>query len=295
MGLKLEDLVRERGWCKGEVQISPVSGGCIFQAHQVQSSSGTFFVKSSSSPSSLGVLEAERDGLLELREKCSAAPRSSSDFTLCIPEPLDLFEYEGVAYLLMQYLNMDGQGSYEAMASALAQLHSISSEKFGWWRDNYIGATPQVNRWESDWLTFLREQRYGPMLKALAERGYHFEGAQALLDDLEVFFPVRPQPRLLHGDLWSGNAAFVNGQPCLFDPAVHYGDPECDLAMTQLFGGFPRAFYERYDRELPPREGRSQRICLYQWYHILNHVLLFGRSYLNQAEGMLQRLLGDRP
>jgi fructosamine-3-kinase len=107
------------------------------------------------------------------------------------------------------------------------------------------------------------------------------------------FENYEPAPSLLHGDLWAGNAASVDGAPVIFDPAVHYGDRESDIAMTRLFGGFGESFYEAYNEAWPLDEGYRQREPLYQLYHVLNHLNLFGGAYLGRAESLIARLLGS--
>jgi fructosamine-3-kinase len=98
----------------------------------------------------------------------------------------------------------------------------------------------------------------------------------------------------LHGDLWSGNYSFdASGQPVVFDPAIYYGDRETDIAMTELFGGFPAAFYAAYREAYPLDPGYSVRKTLYNLYHILNHLNLFGGGYRRQAEQMMSRLLAE--
>ena len=96
---------------------------------------------------------------------------------------------------------------------------------------------------------------------------------------------------MLHGDLWAGNWGAVGGEPVVFDPAVYYGDRESDIAMTLLFGGFGRSFYAAYEAAWPLAPGHQQRIRLYQLYHVLNHLNLFGGSYLNQAIGLMRELV----
>ena len=114
-------------------------------------------------------------------------------------------------------------------------------------------------------------------------------------DRLADFFPgYSPRPSLLHGDLWGGNFAYADGEPVLFDPAVYFGDREADLAMTELFGGFPAAFYAAYREAWPLDPGYGVRKTLYNLYHVLNHYNLFGGSYADQAEAMATRLLAER-
>ena len=115
------------------------------------------------------------------------------------------------------------------------------------------------------------------------------------MEKLPAFFPGHePLPSLLHGDLWSGNAAaLAGGEPVIFDPAIYYGDREADLAMTELFGGFPPAFYEAYGAEYPLDAGYATRRQLYNLYHVLNHLNLFGGGYRVQAERMIAQLLAQ--
>ncbi len=167
--------------------------------------------------------------------------------------------------------------------------------RFGWQRDNSIGATPQRNDWDDDWLRFFVERRLEVQL-ALAQAG----GASARLIDRgrwlgervgALFSSYRPVPSLLHGDLWGGNwSTDVAGEPVVFDPAVYFGDREADIAMTRLFGGFGPAFYAAYQSAWPLDQAAGTRRTLYNLYHVLNHFNLFGGAYAAQAESMIDRL-----
>lgn len=173
-----------------------------------------------------------------------------------------------------------------------------TSSCFGFAQDNFIGTTPQPNTWTNNWVTFWREQRLGFQLRLAAQNGYGGQLqrlGEKLLDVLPAFFAgYTPQPALLHGDLWSGNHVFLaDGTPAIFDPAVYYGDRECDLAMTELFGGYPADFYAAYRANYPLDAGYSTRRELYNLYHILNHANLFGGGYQRQAEQVMRRLLMD--
>jgi len=172
--------------------------------------------------------------------------------------------------------------------------------RFGFAHDNYIGTTPQPNGWPNEsrtsWIDFWRERRLGFQLRLAAQNGYGGQLqtlGEKLLDALPAFFAgYTPQPSLLHGDLWSGNHAFLeDGTPVIFDPAPYYGDRECDLAMTELFGGYPADFYTAYHAAYPLDSGYAVRKDLYNLYHVLNHANLFGEGYARQAEQMMQRLL----
>jgi fructosamine-3-kinase len=223
-------------------------------------------------------LAAEADGLAALR---GAGVRA--------PEPLARGVEAGEAYLLLEYLDLRQDGDWAAFGRMLAALHRRHGERFGWTRDNYIGATPQANGWLADWATFFAERRLAPQLRLAQENGFRLEAG----DVVGLLAQHRPPPSLLHGDLWQGNAGFLpDGSPVIFDPAVYYGDREADLAMTELFGGFPKAFYAAYEAAYPLESGYALRKHLYNLYHLLNHLNLFGGGYLGQVQatlGLLRR------
>ena len=188
----------------------------------------------------------------------------------------------GSDFIVLEQLDLKRNGDWAALAQLLAKLHRTTGPRFGWHRDNWIGATPQINDWRDDWATFFQECRLRPQLELARQNGFSFSVPADLLKD------HRPQPSLLHGDLWSGNAGFIEEGPVIFDPAVYYGDREADIAMTELFGGFPARFYDAYNEALPLPDGYETRKHLYNLYHLLNHLNIFGAGYLAQV----QRTLG---
>jgi fructosamine-3-kinase len=205
---------------------------------------------------------------------------------------------ESEAFLEIEWLDLrtpDG-ASNARMGRALAQLHATIGAAYGLARDNAIGATPQPNAVADDWVVFWRERRLGFQLDLAERNGYKGrlqDRGRRLLDAVPAFFAnYRPQPSLLHGDLWAGNRAMLpDGSPVVYDPAVYYGDREADIAMTHLFGGFGPRFYAAYDEAWPPDDGRAARRDLYNLYHVLNHLNLFGGGYRAQAESLIDRLL----
>lgn len=273
-------------------------GGCINEAWMIPAmvvETGrqvNVFVKGNH-PETLPMFEAEQEAL-ELIHSTGA---------IRVPRPLAIGVVgESMAFLALEGLEIApvSQGfNQREMGVQLAELHKVTSKSgaYGWSRDNTIGATLQRNAWRSDWVTFFGEQRLGYQLELAARRGRVFRAAEALLDRLPTFFPneeLPPRPSLLHGDLWGGNAGFLpDGRAVFFDPASYYGDRETDLAFTSLFGGFGRAFYEGYESVWPLDAGFSRRQALYNLYHVLNHDHLFGGSYGQQAQDMIDRLLGE--
>jgi fructosamine-3-kinase len=204
------------------------------------------------------------------------------------------------AFLALEWVEFGAAraGTEAQLGEQLGRLHRTTAARFGWHRDNTIGATPQRNDWTADWVEFFTKYRLGVQL-GLAEQSGHggrwVERGRELCGRVAAFFAgYAPQPSLLHGDLWGGNwAADASGAPVIFDPATYFGDREADLAMTQLFGGFGREFYAAYEAAWPLDPGASKRRDLYNLYHVLNHLNLFGGGYRTQAERMIERLLAE--
>lgn len=268
-------------------QTQRTGGGCINESHVVSGEGQRYFVKLNHA-SLHEMFAAEADGLDEI----------AASQTIRVPQVICHGVSGQKSYLVLEHVEF-GRGNSQGhvqLGRDLARMHRHTSARFGWWRDNTLGATPQPNRQCDHWVDFWREQRLGHQLQLAAENGYGGElqslGAQ-LLDHLDDFFVGhQPEASLLHGDLWSGNYAIaVDGAPLIFDPAPYYGDRETDLAMTELFGGFPAGFYQAYQQEYPLAPGYQQRRVLYNLYHILNHLNLFGGGYLRQSITMMGRLV----
>ena len=205
------------------------------------------------------------------------------------------------AWLALEWLDLRPGPLARDLGIALARLHraavpaEAAANRFGWRRDNWLGATPQSNAWAEDWRLFFRERRLAPQLALAATKGFASLAGdgERLLEALpNLLAGHAPRPSLLHGDLWAGNAAvLVSGEPVVFDPAVYVGDREADLAMTELFGGFGSDFRAGYEDTWPLDEGYALRRELYNVYHLLNHVNLFGEAYVARTRRTLSRLL----
>jgi fructosamine-3-kinase len=177
-------------------------------------------------------------------------------------------------------------------------MHKMTGEHFGWRRNNTIGSTPQINTPGDDWVNFWRQHRLGYQLELAGRNGCGkalLKVGDRLMDKFPALFSsYHPRPSMLHGDLWGGNAsALADGTPVIYDPAFYYGDREADLAMTELFGGFGRAFYATYDETWPLDSGYPVRRTFYNLYHVINHFNMFGGGYLGQAVSMTERVLAD--
>ncbi|MBT9096614.1 fructosamine kinase family protein [Methylovulum psychrotolerans] len=279
--------------CTGEtftlLSAQPLSGGDINAAYCLHGKSQRYFVKLNR-PALLPMFNAEQTGLQAL-----AATR-----TLRVPHPIVCGATAEQAFLVLEHIDW-GSSSPAAsrlLGQGLAELHRQRQSHFGWTGDNTIGSTPQPNPVYTDWVSFWRDQRLGHQLRLAQANGYGGRlqqlGEQLCLG-LDAFFSTyQPQASLLHGDLWGGNSAVdSHGQPVIFDPTCYYGDRETDLAMTELFGGFDRDFYAAYQATWPLDPGFSARKTLYNLYHILNHLNLFGGGYARQAEQMAATLLAE--
>jgi fructosamine-3-kinase len=270
-------------------QMLPVSGGSINEVYQLVGHGQCYFIKFNSADL-LVMFEAEYAGLEELY----------STRTVSVPQPLLSGIIDNKSFLLLTFVEFGPRnlGSETYLGERLAELHSVQQPFFGWHRDNTIGSTVQKNRRSEDWLSFWSQQRLGFQLQLALQHGYGGrlqQSGQALQENVPSFFTdYQPQPSLLHGDLWAGNAAVdKTGTPIIFDPACYYGDREADIAMTELFGGFSAGFYSAYNASLKLDAGYRVRRDFYNLYHILNHLNLFGGGYLNQSQGLIDRLLAE--
>lgn len=267
----------------GSASFHAESGGCIHQAWCVTVDSKRWFVKTHAAPGAK-MLEAEFLGLQSLR----------AHDEIRLPEPLACGVTDDTAWLLLKHLELrSGQSTdFDAMGRQLAHLHRHTSATglHGDAPANFIGRTPQQNNSHKNWADFFRNERLAVQFdlsrQAFPESAQMLEAVPVLLAGHD------PEPSALHGDLWGGNAGFIqNGSPVIFDPAFYHGDRETDLAFTHMFGGFSAAFYQGYEREWPLPAGHEDRQELYNLYHTLNHHHLFGEPYGQQARSMIRRLL----
>jgi len=262
-----------------------VHGGCINQAYLLESNDVNYFVKVNHL-SSLSNFNSEMAGLKALK----------STNTIRVPEAIAVGTHNNNSYLILEALQLSGTGAIEDFAAALAHLHNSYGSEFGFSEDNYIGATKQINKTNSDWVTFFYQNRISYQFDLL-EQKYDIHYMRNKEKQLEkkiksLFADYSPHPSLLHGDLWQGNYSFdQQGNPVIFDPACYYGDHEADLAMLELFGNPGSSFFRAYQRHFPIDDGYQQRKTLYNFYHILNHANLFGNNYLGQAESMMVTIL----
>lgn len=271
---------RARGW--GAItEAVPLGGGCIHHSFRLRTDGGArLFLKVN--PDVPGdMFEREAQGLAALAVE--GGPR--------IPQA----HLWADSFLLLEDLSPGGEDVdfWERLGRDLARLHSHVAARFGFDHDNYLGLTPQPNPWTADGTEFFAQHRL--LFQAQRARGaglldeQDVRRVEAVAARLGTLVPDEPAC-LIHGDLWSGNVLHGPlGEPCLIDPACHHGWAEAELGMTELFGGFPERFYQAYAEAHLLAPGWRERLPVYNLYHLLNHLNLFGAGYLGPVRSILQR------
>jgi len=282
----------------GRWSVRPLHASGFCATWRAEGVGGALFVKSLPSPQA-EVLEAEADGLSAI----------AATATIRVPAVAALHHdaVTGQTVLALEWLHLHSPDSRfgTRFGERLAALHRAQPNeahtRFGWQRDNFLGATPQRNRWSDatglpGWTAFFAQERLGAMRERLCaqERSAALpEAIDAVIAALPRFFADGHTPRasLIHGDLWSGNwGMLADGTPVVYDPAVSCSDAEAELAMMELFGQPPAGFFEAYRHGAGLHDGYAQRRSLYQLYHLLNHALLFGGGYVAQSLALARRL-----
>lgn len=283
------DRLRETGF--GDVEIAssrPVGGGSIHRAERLETTDGRSLFLKWSAGADREVFEVEADGLRAIEEVG----------VIRVPTGATVGESGPGAFLVMEAIDegSPARGLQRRFGALFAEHHRASvGDRYGWHRDNLIGASPQPNGWLDDWVTFFRERRLGFQLDLARRNGRSDDEldrlGRRLLDRLDELLDLPDEPAcLLHGDLWGGNYLVDSGgDPVLVDPAVYRGQREADLAMTRLFGGFERDFYDGYDEAWPLPSGTRERQEIYGLYHLLNHLNLFGGGYRSGCLRVLRR------
>lgn len=263
---------------------NPVGGGCINEAQIITTSANkSYFLKTNfSSPSDMFLKEA--NGLKEL----------SKPKVIRVPQVITVDS----KFILLENIKAGSRSKnfWENFGRNFARLHKYHSDSFGFFEDNYIGSTNQLNlaaeNEKNNWKEFYLKKRLMFQIN-LAEKNNYLRSELSkafgkLESKIDAILDDGIKPSLLHGDLWSGNFILDDtGNAALIDPAVYYGDREADLAMTKLFGGFDQKFYSAYNEEFPLREGYQFRENIYKLYHVLNHLNLFGSGYYHQAVSLI--------
>ncbi|TVZ39146.1 fructosamine-3-kinase [Alteromonadaceae bacterium 2753L.S.0a.02] len=275
--------------------IQPVSGGDINDAYAVATEAGRYFVKISRNGSA-DAFTAEQAGL-----ECLGFYQK-----LRVPHVVCLGICGSTPYLVLEYIPLNGSANDALLGNQLAELHLASSlgrtapfqpptqTPFGFSVDNYIGLSRQCNTTLQSWCEFWLQNRLGYQIKLASENGYSQIRAleNSAITATETLLKQHfPPPCVVHGDLWGGNKGYdLTGTPIIYDPAAYFGDREVDIALSHLFGGFSEAFYRAYQKTWPLPEGFQQRQTLYNLYHQLNHLNLFGGVYLGTCIASIKSL-----
>ncbi len=262
-----------------------LTGGDTNNAYKISDGKQTYFVKTNRKSLSF-MFDAEKQGLIAMQNSQS----------ILVPQVIANGVYGSDSYLVLNYIDMQGQPDSALFGQKLAQLHLYQAPRFGFDVDNSIGSTPQINAWNDSWTVFWQKERLNYQIHLARQNGLGhklYDLGLQLIDKTPYFFQsYQPKASLLHGDLWSGNwSATAQGEPVIYDPACYYGDHEADLAMTELFGHPGIHFYEAYHELFPIDEGYSTRKLFYNVYHIINHANLFGGHYVQQSINSIEQLL----
>jgi len=215
---------------------------------------------------------------------------------LIIPQVISYFEINDIEILLMEWIDMKNNDQ-KKLGKGLGEMHLQSNEyapkKFGYPIDGYIGFTKQIGGWEDNWIDCFIKLRIEPQISILRNNFLDIHTKNTINTKIKSeLLKHNPNKSLVHGDLWSGNIGTTKDfKGVIFDPASWWADSEVDLAMTRLFGGFDKEFYEEYYKVIPKKKGSENRIILYNFYHILNHANIFGGSYLYQVEDYIKKII----
>ena len=281
----------------------PVQGGDINKSYGIQLSNGNLLFMKSNEKSKVDFFVKEAHNLKAIAKTNTIATPKILGFGTEDGEDV------GYSFLLLDFVELGNLDAdfWEKFAETLGNMHKSTTEAFiskedlaegkifGFYEDNYIGKTKQINSPKITWVDFFRENRLAPQFK-MAEKYFSTEDSKLidkLLDNLADFLIEPRSPSLLHGDLWAGNVMCdTKPQAMLIDPACYVGHPEADIAMTELFGGFSDRFYAAYKNTGLLQPQYKERRDLYNLYHLLNHLNMFGESYLPAVKSILEKYVG---
>ena len=269
-----------------QCEISTVVGGDINTSYLLTDANSQYFLKTLAGDNASNMHKAEAFAL----EQLAAAQ------VIGVPRVLALGHHQNTSLLILTAINLHGPRQWGRLGAAIASLHQIHQTEFGWPEHNFIGRSQQLNTRHNQWQHFWWQSRLLPQIELACDNGFALS-LRPLVADIEAANQIllehhQPPPSLLHGDLWCGNIGFLaDGLPVIFDPACYYGDREVDIALTLLFGGFGNDFYLTYQSVYPLPPGHQQRADLYNLYHLLNHLNLFGGSYLDQCLQNIHQLI----
>ena len=265
--------------------IKTVGGGCINETYKIITANKAYFCKTNSASKFPHLFEKEKNGLLTIEKQN----------IIQTPKIIDCFIESDQQFLILEWVEegIRDQQFWRLFGQQLAALHQATCNEYGLAENNYMGSVPQKNNLHQDWISFFVDERLQPMLILCRQKRLLSQKHEGQLEGLyprlhEIF--NEEKAALLHGDLWSGNyMCSKQGKPVLIDPAVYFGHRSIDLAMTTLFGGFDKSFYEAYHYHFPFPDNRLEQWKVCNLYPLLIHLFLFGKSYLSQIEQTLNQ------
>ncbi|EEE40080.1 fructosamine kinase family protein [Prochlorococcus marinus] len=267
--------------------IEQVHGGDIHNAWRIEFSNRKLFLKRNIRNKKF--LEFEKYCLQNLRKYINQE-------NLIIPEVIAYKNLKNIEILLIEWIDMHNFDQ-KKLGKGLGELHLKSAESnpkmFGFPVEGFIGTTDQKKGLKDNWIDCFLNLRIIPQLLSLKSNTLDKETINKVKEKIKSeLLNHKPINALIHGDLWSGNAGMdKSGKGVIFDPASWWADSEVDIAMTKLFGGFRKEFYEEYHKIFPIKNGFEKRIIIYNFYHILNHANMFGGGYLKQVKDYIREIL----
>ena len=268
----------------GNFNWQTIKGGSINKTYKLSTNADTFFVKTNTKSVFKNGFKEEVLGLHFLENNKAFIPEIISEGT-----------FKNDIFLILEWIEKGTETNlfWGNFAQELAQLHQQKSTQFGLDHSNYMGELPQNNSSHDDFITFFVENRLKPQVKLAFDSNKieqkHLAQFDVLYTDINSIFPSE-KPSAIHGDLWSGNyICSTQEKAILIDPAVYYGHREIDIAMTQLFGGFPEIFYKKYQEVYPLAPCFNLRTNFYNLYPLLVHLNMFGKSYLGSIEDIITK------
>jgi len=281
----IKELSDKLGSSLATKSFTTLSGSSLNSTGKVTTNKGVFFIKWSKGNGS-ELYTSEAAGLQQLID---------SKTSLQIPTPLCTGHVHSTDYLVTEFLEFTSPNVdyHEQLGRGLAELHQCTGDKFGLEINNYCGLTPQCNKWKSDWAEFYTQNRltylFSLIKKKRSTNNISSSKFSKALEKIKSIIHTDDKPRLIHGDLWSGNASNTSKGPSIFDPAAYFGHPEAELGMMFLFGGFSQTTLSAYQEVLPLNPEWRERLDIYKLYHLLNHYFLFGGGYLSEAVSILKK------
>ncbi|WP_051353237.1 fructosamine kinase family protein [Thalassobacillus devorans] len=269
--------------------IRQVAGGDINEAYHITTRENSYFIKTN---------EGIPTHFFEVEAKGLELIRNTNTIRVPYVYYFDRPENGTAGAIVMEWISGAPQNDTPArLGRKLGAMHQVENERYGLKGESFVGTLAQPNGWFGDWLSYYQKQRLLPQLELAARQGLmnheRRSKMEQLIAQLDEWIPKHPGASLLHGDLWGGNwMAGPDGEPCLIDPSVVYGDRSFELAFTELFGGFPKQFYEAYEdiHPFPPHYHDTKAI--YQLFYLLVHLNLFGESYGRPVDRILTAYIG---